>query len=83
MPRKYTQLGRTHRGPRSFLPPRLSEAQVRWLSDPRPYFNHYRDRTGRALIAKGVIVVTEQDFSGSGKVGYDVTPVGRAALARS
>lgn len=60
---------------------KLTEAQKRWLDDPRPYFNQYRDRTARALIDKGIIKITEQDFSGSGKCGYEITLAGRALLA--
>jgi hypothetical protein len=61
-------------------PVRLSGKQVEWLEDTRPYFNLYRDRTAAALIRKGVIKVTEQDYSGSGRAGYEITPIGREAL---
>jgi hypothetical protein len=57
---------------------RLTAAQVRWLNDPRPYFDEYRDRTARALIDKGIIEITERDLGGS-KAGYKLTPAGRAS----
>lgn len=59
---------------------RLTEAQVRWLNDPRPYFRRFKDRTGEALIDKGAIVVTESG-GGSFRAAYEITPAGRAALA--
>lgn len=59
---------------------RLTEPQMRWLNDPRPYFQRHRDRTGIALINKGAIVVTEYDY-GSDKCGYELTDAGRAAIA--
>lgn len=59
---------------------KLTEAQVNWLNDPRPYSNPYRDRTFRALIDKGAVKTSDHDFSGSGKCGYIITPEGQAAL---
>jgi hypothetical protein len=61
---------------------RLTEPQVRWLNDPRPYSDPWRDRTFRALIEKGAVVVTERDFS-SGKAGYCLTDAGAAAFRRA
>lgn len=60
---------------------RLTDAQKRWLADPRPYFRRHTDRTGIALINKGVIVVTEYEYS-SDKCGYELTEIGRAALPK-
>jgi hypothetical protein len=59
---------------------KLSEKQVEWLRDPRPYFSLYTDRTAMALIRKGAIEVTEQDYSGSGRAGYKITDAGTTAL---
>lgn len=61
---------------------RLTEPQVRWLNDPRPYSHPWRDRTFRALIDKGAVVVVEQDYS-TGKAGYRMTPAGEAAFRRA
>ena len=58
----------------------LSPKQIEWLRDTRPYFSLYRDRTAAALIRRGFIEVTEQDFTGSGRVGYKITATGQAAL---
>ena len=57
----------------------LSPKQIEWLRDTRPYFSLYRDRTAAALI-RGFIEVTEQDFTGSGRVGYKITATGYTAL---
>lgn len=62
----------------------LSDAQVRWLNDPRPYSHPRNDKTFRALIRKGAVIVNEaeHDVHGTGKAGYIVTPAGCEALAR-
>lgn len=62
---------------------RLTEAQVRWLHDPRPYSHPRHDRTFRALLKKGAVVIDEEnhDRHGTGKAGYKLTDAGRAALA--
>jgi hypothetical protein len=62
----------------------LSDAQVRWLDDPRPYSHPYNDRTFRALIAKGAVVIDEANYDrwGTGRAGYIVTDAGREALRR-
>lgn len=62
---------------------RLSEAQVRWLNDPRAYSHPWRDRTFRALLDKGIVVKgTEHDY-GTGRCNYIVTDAGREALRRA
>lgn len=60
----------------------LTEAQVRWLNDPRPYSHPYNDKTFRALIKKGAVVIDEanHDRHGTGKAGYKLTDAGRRAL---
>lgn len=59
---------------------KLSDAQIRWLDDPRPYFNIHTSRTGRALVRHGIIKITEENYS-NGKCGYEITDAGRTALA--
>lgn len=60
---------------------RLTEAQVRWLNDPRPYSHPWQDRTFRALIDKGAVVKSDDRDWSTGRCGYVVTEAGRKALA--
>lgn len=61
----------------------MSEAQVRWLNDPRPYSHPWSDRTFRALIDKGAVVEGDDKDWHTGRCGYVVTDAGRAALKKA
>lgn len=56
---------------------KLTAVQIQWLNDPRPYFRRHKDRTGEALIRKGVVV----KYTGNYRVSYELTPAGRVLLA--
>lgn len=61
----------------------LTEAQVRWLNDPRQYSNPNTDRTFRALLDNGAVVKGKEYDYGTGRCDYVITDDGRAALKRS
>lgn len=61
---------------------RLSQAQLAWLADPRPYSHPDRDRTFRALIKRGVVKIDEENWDkyNTGKAAYIITDLGKSLI---